>query len=125
MEGFFILIFRVVFSLLSLVIDQLYIYHSGRHPLHPRFVGTTRCKQRSILTALFSDRLFRMDLQTLSQLFATTYNPDPNVRKAAELQIRKVGGSFLHDGRSVSAAQSHEAQRGQLEHRTMRDRSMR
>ncbi|PPQ95282.1 hypothetical protein CVT26_014856 [Gymnopilus dilepis] len=32
-----------------------------------------------------------MDLQTLSQLFATTYNPDPNVRKAAELEIRKVG----------------------------------
>ncbi|KAF8956524.1 armadillo-type protein [Flammula alnicola] len=32
-----------------------------------------------------------MDLQTLSQLFSTTYNPDPNVRKAAELQIRKIG----------------------------------
>ena len=32
----------------------------------------------------------QMDLQTLSNLFATTYNPDPNVRKAAELQIRKV-----------------------------------
>ncbi|KIM40975.1 hypothetical protein M413DRAFT_445750 [Hebeloma cylindrosporum] len=32
-----------------------------------------------------------MDLQSLSQLFATTFNPDPNVRKAAELQIRKVG----------------------------------
>lgn len=31
-----------------------------------------------------------MDLQTLSKLFATTYNPDPNVRKAAELEIRKV-----------------------------------
>jgi importin-7 len=31
-----------------------------------------------------------MDLQTLSHLFATTYNPDPNVRKSAELQIRKV-----------------------------------
>jgi hypothetical protein len=31
-----------------------------------------------------------MDLQSLSNLFATTYNPDPNVRKAAELQIRKV-----------------------------------
>jgi hypothetical protein len=31
-----------------------------------------------------------MDLQTLSQLFATTYNADPNIRKAAELQIRKV-----------------------------------
>jgi importin-7 len=30
------------------------------------------------------------DLQTLSNLFATTYNPDPNVRKAAELEIRKV-----------------------------------
>ncbi|GAW02680.1 nonsense-mediated mrna decay protein [Lentinula edodes] len=33
----------------------------------------------------------KMDLQTLSNLFATTYNPDPNVRKAAELQIRKIG----------------------------------
>ncbi|KIK08065.1 hypothetical protein K443DRAFT_672947 [Laccaria amethystina LaAM-08-1] len=32
-----------------------------------------------------------MDLQTLSILFATTFNPDPNVRKAAELQIRKIG----------------------------------
>jgi hypothetical protein len=31
-----------------------------------------------------------MDLQTLSQLFATTYNADPNIRKAAELEIRKV-----------------------------------
>ena len=30
------------------------------------------------------------DLQTLSQLFATTYNADPNIRKAVELQIRKV-----------------------------------
>ncbi|KAI0786127.1 ARM repeat-containing protein [Abortiporus biennis] len=32
-----------------------------------------------------------MDLQTLSNLFATTYNPDPNVQKAGELQIRKIG----------------------------------
>ncbi|KAF5311710.1 hypothetical protein D9611_009470 [Ephemerocybe angulata] len=32
-----------------------------------------------------------MDLQTLTNLFATTYNPDPNIRKAAELQIRKIG----------------------------------
>ncbi|KAF5381241.1 hypothetical protein D9757_007902 [Collybiopsis confluens] len=32
-----------------------------------------------------------MDLQTLSNLFATTYNADPNIRKAAELQIRKIG----------------------------------
>ena len=31
-----------------------------------------------------------MDLQTLTNLFATTYNPDPNIRKSAELQIRKV-----------------------------------
>jgi len=36
-----------------------------------------------------------MDLQSLSSLFATTYNPDPNVRKAAELQIRKVGFTVL------------------------------
>ncbi|KAI3621267.1 nonsense-mediated mrna decay protein [Moniliophthora roreri] len=32
-----------------------------------------------------------MDLQTLTNLFSTTFNPDPNIRKAAELQIRKVG----------------------------------
>ncbi|KAJ7075775.1 armadillo-type protein [Mycena belliarum] len=32
-----------------------------------------------------------MDLQTLSNLFAATLSPDPNTRKAAELQIRKVG----------------------------------
>ncbi|KAF8576887.1 ARM repeat-containing protein [Ramaria rubella] len=31
-----------------------------------------------------------MDIQTLSHLFATTYNPDPNVRKAAELDIRRA-----------------------------------
>lgn len=36
-----------------------------------------------------------MDLQTLSHLFTTTFNPDPNVRKAAELQIRKVRKGFL------------------------------
>ena len=41
-----------------------------------------------------------MDLQTLSNLFATTYNPDPNVRKAAELQIRKVI-SNLHQPRCL------------------------
>lgn len=48
-----------------------------------------------------------MDLQTLSNLFATTYNPDPNVRKAAELQIRKVSGtqissSFISSGQARS-----------------------
>lgn len=32
----------------------------------------------------------QMDLHTLSNLFATTLSPDPNVRKSAELQIRKV-----------------------------------
>ncbi|KAH8091016.1 armadillo-type protein [Cristinia sonorae] len=32
------------------------------------------------------------ELQTLSNLFATTYNPDPNVQKSGELQIRKIGG---------------------------------
>lgn len=35
-----------------------------------------------------------MDIQTLSNLFATTYNPDPNVRKAAELDIRRVRVHF-------------------------------
>jgi len=33
-----------------------------------------------------------MDLQALSNLFATTLSPDPNVRKAGELEIRKIGG---------------------------------
>ncbi|EMD40235.1 hypothetical protein CERSUDRAFT_112428 [Gelatoporia subvermispora B] len=33
-----------------------------------------------------------MDLQTLSNLFASSYNPDPNVQKAGELRIRKIGG---------------------------------
>ena len=32
----------------------------------------------------------QMDLQQLSQLFASTFSPDPNVQKMAELQIRKV-----------------------------------
>jgi len=32
-----------------------------------------------------------MDLESLTSLFATTLSPDPNVRKAGELQIRKVG----------------------------------
>lgn len=45
-----------------------------------------------------------MDLQTLSQLFATTYNPDPNVRKAAELEIRKVNPPFQF-GHNLCAAQ--------------------
>lgn len=31
-----------------------------------------------------------MDLQTLSNLFATTLSPNPNVQKAGELEIRKV-----------------------------------
>ena len=32
----------------------------------------------------------KMDLPTLASLFTNTYNADPNVRKAAELQIRKA-----------------------------------
>jgi hypothetical protein len=31
-----------------------------------------------------------MDLQTLSNLFEATLSSDPNARRAAELQIRKV-----------------------------------
>jgi hypothetical protein len=52
----------------------------------------TRCRPLLPQNAQFSftHSCGRMDLQTLSNLFATTYNPDPNVRKAAELQIRKV-----------------------------------
>ncbi|KZT09181.1 ARM repeat-containing protein [Laetiporus sulphureus 93-53] len=33
-----------------------------------------------------------MDLQSLSKLFASSYNPDPNVQKAGELHIRKISG---------------------------------
>lgn len=33
----------------------------------------------------------QMDLESLTRLFATTLSPDPNVRKAGELQIRQVG----------------------------------
>jgi hypothetical protein len=42
------------------------------------------------LTCCFANNLKVMDLQTLTNLFASTYNSDPNVRKASELQIRKV-----------------------------------
>jgi hypothetical protein len=31
-----------------------------------------------------------MDLQSLTQLFATTYDSNPNIRKAGELAVRKV-----------------------------------
>ena len=34
--------------------------------------------------------LAQMDLQSLSQLFASTFSHDPNVQKMAEIQIRKV-----------------------------------
>ena len=34
-----------------------------------------------------------MDLQSLTQLFATTYDSNPNNRKAGELAIRKVRAS--------------------------------
>ncbi|THH18363.1 hypothetical protein EW146_g2600 [Bondarzewia mesenterica] len=43
-----------------------------------------------------------MDLQSLSNLFATTLNPNPNVHKAAELEIRKVSG---HEGMLVALLQ--------------------
>ncbi|KAL5482877.1 NMD5 [Sanghuangporus weigelae] len=33
-----------------------------------------------------------MDIQTLTNLFARTYDPNPNARKAGELDIRKIGG---------------------------------
>ncbi|KAG8935091.1 hypothetical protein FRC03_002380 [Tulasnella sp. 419] len=33
-----------------------------------------------------------MDVQTLTNLFATTYSTNPNLRRAAELEIRKIGG---------------------------------
>jgi hypothetical protein len=37
----------------------------------------------------------QMDLQSLANLFATTYNPDPNVQKTGELQIRKAMSYFI------------------------------
>lgn len=43
---------------------------------------------------LYAHKIAQMDLQTLTNLFATTYNPDPNIRKSAELQIRKVLKAF-------------------------------
>lgn len=36
------------------------------------------------------DVALQMDLESLTRLFATTLSPDPNVRKAGELQIRQV-----------------------------------
>ena len=46
------------------------------------FIRPTNIYQRLFATV--------MDLQTLSNLFATTLNPNPNVHKAAELEIRRV-----------------------------------
>lgn len=43
-----------------------------------------------------------MDFQTLTNLFSTSFNPDPNVRMAGELEIRKV------------SAQSREREAGKL-----------
>jgi hypothetical protein len=55
--------------------------------------GRLAIKQKSLLPLLTSTRYyatFQMDLKALTSLFATTLSPDPNVRKAGELQIRKV-----------------------------------
>lgn len=52
-----------------------------------------RIKQKSSLRLAASTSynvVLQMDLESLTGLFATTLNPDPNVRKVAELQIRKV-----------------------------------
>jgi hypothetical protein len=40
-----------------------------------------------------------MDLQSLTQLFATTYDSNPNTRKTGELAVRKVR-VLLRDGRT-------------------------
>lgn len=47
------------------------------------------------VTFLILDAHPAMDLQTLSNIFATTFSPDPNVRKAGELDIRKVPISLI------------------------------
>ena len=64
----------------------------------PEFVATVVLPNRSPLFAPNPDRalsachacVYKMDPQALSELFATTYNADPNIRKRAELQIRAV-----------------------------------
>ena len=69
-----------------------------RIPLHTKILSTSSTRsvtpphiaqnrtQHEPLVPHFN----QMDLQTLSNLFATTFNPDPNVQKAGELEIRKV-----------------------------------
>lgn len=37
-----------------------------------------------------------MDPQSLTQLFATTYDSNPNTRKAGELAVRKVRAHLSH-----------------------------
>ena len=47
-------------------------------------------RRRRTQLALRAHLHAEMDVQALTALFTTSYNPDPNVRKAGELQIRKV-----------------------------------
>ena len=60
--------------------------------------STLSCLEGDQTKIFTSTRCFRqiqrrsqMDLESLTRLFATTLSPDPNVRKAGELQIKKVG----------------------------------
>lgn len=50
------------------------------------------------ILACLTTTIAQMDLQTLSTLFASTFSPDPNVQKMAELQIRKVGRAIHPSG---------------------------
>ena len=58
------------------------------HPVYTHKIPERRVSLSSIRA--YCSRSVQMDLQTLSNLFATTLNPNPNVRKAGELDIRKV-----------------------------------
>lgn len=43
-----------------------------------------------LVDCTLKDAFFDMDIETLSRLFASTYDPNPNVQKAGELEIRRV-----------------------------------
>lgn len=55
-------------------------------PLHKTCIHVLE----NITTSFTKHTNAHMDLQTLSNLFASTYSSDPNVQKSGELQIRKV-----------------------------------
>lgn len=48
-----------------------------------------------------------MNVQALSNLFATTYDPNPNTRKAGELEIRKVSFHLLSNACTALKPNAH------------------